>query len=534
MYPALRLPPTGKLTRRISAAAHVCTTTRGRLFVTDRRTKLQFLVDTGSDLCVYPRRLVPRRGERVNYDLCAANGTTIHTYGWLPLSLNLRLRRDFTWRFVIADVTHPIIDVDFLSHFGLLADFRNNRLLDGVTSLSTPAQAASSQVPSAKTIVGGTTVDSLLAEFPDLTRPTGARREVRHNSVDHIRTVPGPPVTCRPRLAPDRLTIAKAEFDAMLREGTARHSESSWSSALHIVPKKDNGWRPCGDNRALNARTIPDRYLVRHIHDYSHQLFGCSIFPKSTWYEPTIKFPFIPTTYRRPPLPFLSAGSSFLSCSSVCATPPRHSSASWTFCEDLPFASPTWTISLYYLDHAKSTSNICGHFLNNFRGTGSSSTRLSASFEHPRSTSSVARFPPKVSQPLEERVTNLRDCPPPTTASQFRRFLGMLNFYSRFLPHAADTQAPLYAALSGPRVKGSHPITWTPELLEAFEECKASVTCYSTGASLSIRTAGTCHRRLHDRHGCRAAATRQECLAAPRVLFIKAQPGTAEVQRLRP
>jgi hypothetical protein len=27
---------------------------------------------TGSDLCVYPRSLVPRRRERVNYDICAA------------------------------------------------------------------------------------------------------------------------------------------------------------------------------------------------------------------------------------------------------------------------------------------------------------------------------------------------------------------------------------------------------------------------------------------------------------------------------
>jgi hypothetical protein len=37
------------------------------------------------------------------------------------------------WRFVVADVTHHIIDVDFLSHFGFLVDCRNNRLLDGVT-----------------------------------------------------------------------------------------------------------------------------------------------------------------------------------------------------------------------------------------------------------------------------------------------------------------------------------------------------------------------------------------------------------------
>jgi hypothetical protein len=65
---------------------------------------------------------------------------------------------------------NPLIGVDFLSHFGLLVNCRNNRLLDGVTSLSAPAQAASAL----KTISDGTLVDSLLAEFPDLTRPTGA------------------------------------------------------------------------------------------------------------------------------------------------------------------------------------------------------------------------------------------------------------------------------------------------------------------------------------------------------------------------
>ena len=52
----------------------------------------------------------------------------------------------------------------------------------------------------------------------------------------------------------------------------------------------------------------------------------------------------------------------------------------------------------------------------------------------------------------------------------------MLNFYRRFLPHAASIQAPLHDALSGPKVKGSHPVTWTDSLTAAFKECKASLS----------------------------------------------------------
>jgi hypothetical protein len=84
--------------------------------------KQQFLIDTGSGLCVFPSKLIPQSRERVNYDLCTANGTTIRTYGWLPFSLNLGLSREFTRRFVLADVTQPLIGADFLSHFGLLVD----------------------------------------------------------------------------------------------------------------------------------------------------------------------------------------------------------------------------------------------------------------------------------------------------------------------------------------------------------------------------------------------------------------------------
>ena len=67
----------GKLHQQSLRAANVCSTNSGRLFVTDRVNIQRYLVDSGYDLCVFTRKLLPGRSERTDYTLYAANGTTI-------------------------------------------------------------------------------------------------------------------------------------------------------------------------------------------------------------------------------------------------------------------------------------------------------------------------------------------------------------------------------------------------------------------------------------------------------------------------
>jgi len=73
---------------------------------------------------------------------------------------------------------------------------------------------------------------------------------------------------------------ATAEFENMERLGIIRRSNSPWTSPLHIAPKPGGGWRPCGDYRWLNDATVPDRYPVAYIQDFSAHLSDSVVFSK--------------------------------------------------------------------------------------------------------------------------------------------------------------------------------------------------------------------------------------------------------------
>lgn len=62
--------------------------------------------------------------------MTTANGTSINTFGNMAFHLDFGLRRDFLCQFLLADVTTPILGIDFLSYYNLLVDAKKNRLID--------------------------------------------------------------------------------------------------------------------------------------------------------------------------------------------------------------------------------------------------------------------------------------------------------------------------------------------------------------------------------------------------------------------
>ena len=210
--------------------------TSRRLFIRDRLSNVRFLIDTGSDVSIIPASKFQKQ-HAAKMTLSAANTSPIKVYTSQTLSLDFGLRRLFKWSFLVGNVSTPIIGADFLYNFNLVPDLKKQTLLNLRINLNCHRIICNSNVHSVKTVTGDTIYHNLLKKFPDITKPPRPDLEIKHSIFHHIQTT-RPPVTAKARrLAPDRLHIAKAEFQNMLELGHIRPSNSNHASALHLVPK---------------------------------------------------------------------------------------------------------------------------------------------------------------------------------------------------------------------------------------------------------------------------------------------------------
>ncbi|GBN61404.1 Retrovirus-related Pol polyprotein from transposon opus [Araneus ventricosus] len=79
---------------------------------------------------------------------------------------------------------------------------------------------------------------------------------------------------------------------------------------------------------------------------------------------------------------------------------------------------------------------------------------------------------PEGSKPLPEKVNVILNYRLPETIHELRTFLGLINFYRRYIKYAAKNQAVLHEYLKGTKKKDKSKIPWTKEAKEKFEQCK--------------------------------------------------------------
>ena len=87
-------------------------------------------------------------------------------------------------------------------------------------------------------------------------------------------------------------------------------------------------------------------------------------------------------------------------------------------------------------------------------------------------------------QPTQDKISAIQDTPAPTDLHQLKSFLGLLNFYARFLPSLSTVLAPLYSLL-----QKNQPWSWGPRQQRAFRRasnCSLRLPCSFTAQISTI------------------------------------------------
>lgn len=78
-------------------------------------------------------------------------------------------------------------------------------------------------------------------------------------------------------------------------------------------------------------------------------------------------------------------------------------------------------------------------------------------------------------KPQDAKINAIQDWPKPSTKTQVRSFLGLANYYRRFVPNFASLAAPLTEI---PTKQHSRMVKWSEKAEESFTQLKRALTSH--------------------------------------------------------
>ena len=282
-----------------------------------------------------------------------------------------------------------------------------------------------------------------------------------------------PPAKAPYRLNQVELAELKKQLNELLEKGYVRPSKSPYGAPILFVVKKDGGMRMCVDYRALNKITIKNKYPLPRIDDLFDRLRKAKYFSKidlrSGYYQIRVAERDIEKTTMRTrygayeylvmPFGLCNAASTFMALMDKVFGQVLDEFVI-VYIDDILIFSETLeehaqhmrkVLSLlreHKLYGKMSKCEFCLkeiHFLGHVVGEG------------------VIKMDP-------EKVRAVLDWKRPQNVHEVRSFLGLANFYRRFIDHFAEVARPLTNLTR----KGGW--LWTPECDEAFAELKRRIT----------------------------------------------------------
>ena len=314
---------------------------------------------------------------------------------------------------------------------------------------------------------------NLIKKFPNLS--TRSKNFFSKHSYKHsIIITESHPLRERVRpLSIEKLESVRQEFTTLEADGIIRRSSSPWASPLHVVPKKDGSFRPCGDYRRLNKITVHDAYPMPLVNDILHRFPEAHFFSTLDLTKAYHQIPMNPDDIQKTAVitPFGLFEYMFMpfGLRNAAQTFQRHIDQilfPFNYClayiDDVIIGSPDLETHLKHLEQIFTVLNDNNLQINidkcvfaekqvKFLGHLISNDGLS---------------------PLPSRMDTIQNFPLPKTVTNLRSFLGTINYCHRFIPNVSDILAPLSALTTGPK---QTPIEWTKETYDSFESAKLAL-----------------------------------------------------------
>ena len=458
------------------------------LYAVDENDSTRWLIDGGALWSIIPPTSQQRNTGPNAWKLQAANGSDIPCYGLTERKVCIA-DREFDFTFIIADVRQSILGADFLNQFYLAPNHRDKCLIDlndmSIIPVGTRSDTQTSQFSNINLVDQKTNpFYQLLDSIPSLSTPSFTPKDVSHGVKHHI------PTNCHPiqskarKLNPEKLEIAKQEFQKLIDLGVCYRGKSEWASPLMVAQKPCNspcscaqnfpcgGWRVCGDYRRLNNATIDDKYPVKSLMDFTTNLHGKTIFSKVDLLKgyhqipvaendvgkTAVITPFGMFIFPRCPFGLKNAGQDFQRMMDAILG-------------DLPFCFVYLDDILVFSTSPEEHMQHLKQIFELLAENGLVVNRAKCVLGVPELDFLGFHVTQDGITPLPDKVEAIRATKPPTTVKELQRFLGMVGYYRKNIRAASTHLDFLFTALEGNPKK----LNWTPECQQSFESTKEAL-----------------------------------------------------------
>ncbi len=277
------------------------------------------------------------------------------------------------------------------------------------------------------------------------------------------------------RLSQEKEEELQKQIKEMIKQGHIRPSQSRFASATFLVPKADGGWRMVVDYRAINNITEKDSYPLPLAEDLFNRMKDATVFSKidlkSGFYQiPLARKDWSKTAFRTPsglyeytvvPMGLCNAPATFMRMMNNIFRTMIDENFVVVFMDDIVIYSKS------VAEHAVHLRRV----LNELK-----KQRLYAKASKCTFFTRAVQFlghilTPEGVHPMPEKREAIKAWPVPKDKEQLRSFLGLCNYYSKFIDKYSHIAAPL-TALTG----ATQPWEWDPLVhTAAFEQLKTAL-----------------------------------------------------------